>query len=347
MKKLLSVILVLSMLLTLCAAAFAEEEPLAGGWQSSEGTVLSEEASSAFEKAMEGFAGASYEPVALLGTQVVAGINYCYLCKGTLITAEPVEFYALVYVYRDLEGNASVTRIDRLNASPFQNEGLAGGWQDGAEALPEATAALEKAMEGFAGAGYEPVAVIGTQVVAGINYCILCKGTLVTAEPVEFYALVYVYADLQNGAAVTEIKNVVPGMMQEDEDAPTLSEADENSAVLNIVGPYQDRVSQRVAMDIEPGADDTALISIWWGNSAAETYIWLMSGTFDAETGLIPYADGTLEIHSWDENGTETVTTVYENGTGVFTVQPDYTILWQDDMENAGESCVFEFCFGE
>jgi hypothetical protein len=37
----------------------------------------------AFDKAAACLAGASYEPVAVLGKQVVAGMNYCLLCKVT------------------------------------------------------------------------------------------------------------------------------------------------------------------------------------------------------------------------------------------------------------------------
>ncbi|MBO2516524.1 MAG: hypothetical protein CW338_04490 [Clostridiales bacterium] len=341
MKTLVSVILVLTLVFSVCAFASAEGKQPSGGWMPAKDTALTEEAAAALEKALQGFTGATYEPVALIGTQIVAGLNYCLLCKGTLVTAQPVEFYALVYVYADLEGNASITRVDRLTAVPSQNAGLAGGWQDNAEAFSRGAAALEKALTGFAGAGYAPVAVIGTQVVAGTNYCLLCRGTLVTAQPAEFYALVYVYEDLQGNAAITQIRNLEPGMDLNEETA----EADEDNAVLNIAGPYQDRISERAMMDIEPGAGNTACIVISWGNGAYETWIWTMSGVYDAENGLIPYEDGVLEIHSWDENDSETVTTVYGNGTGVFTVNEDWTITWQDDMENAGQDCVFEFCF--
>ena len=57
----------------------------------------------ALEKALEGMVGASYEPVACLGTQVVAGTNYCYLAVSD------TGFPELVYLYADLEGNVSVS----------------------------------------------------------------------------------------------------------------------------------------------------------------------------------------------------------------------------------------------
>ena len=39
--------------------------------------------------ALEGIVGASYKPILLLGTQIVKGVNYIFLCEQTLITKEP------------------------------------------------------------------------------------------------------------------------------------------------------------------------------------------------------------------------------------------------------------------
>lgn len=104
-------------------------------------------------------------------------------------------------------------------ALPVSAEGgLAGGWQDteSAEMTPEATAALNKAMEGFLGSKLEPVALLSTQVVAGMNYCILCRVTPVIPDAKPHYALVYVYADLQGGAEITNMVDVKPGVFDEE-----------------------------------------------------------------------------------------------------------------------------------
>ena len=114
MKKLISVILSVMLVVCMAASCANAEEQLAGGWYKDADTSVTEDARQAFDKAMQGFAGVSYEPVALLGTQVVAGLNYCYLCKGTLVTAQPQEFWAMVFVYLDLEGNATVTGIEEI-----------------------------------------------------------------------------------------------------------------------------------------------------------------------------------------------------------------------------------------
>ena len=110
MKKLFALMLTMLMVLALCAcgqskAPAAEKAPtVVGGWTISEDAAITDEARAAFEKAMEGFTGVGYEPVALIGTQVVSGTNYCILCEARVIVPDAAPYYALVYVYADLKG---------------------------------------------------------------------------------------------------------------------------------------------------------------------------------------------------------------------------------------------------
>ena len=110
MKRLLIVLLLL--VLPVCAMA----EPLAGGWETvpHEAGALPEAAQIAFDKAMEKLVGAKYVPVALLSTQVVAGMNYCILCQVTPVVPNAAASWALVYIYADLGGNAEITNVYEL-----------------------------------------------------------------------------------------------------------------------------------------------------------------------------------------------------------------------------------------
>jgi len=101
--------------LILCATS-ALAQPLAGGWENviHEAAELPEEAQAAFDKALDGLVGANYVPVALLSTQVVAGMNYCILCQITPVTPSGVPTWALVYIYADLQGNAEITNVYEL-----------------------------------------------------------------------------------------------------------------------------------------------------------------------------------------------------------------------------------------
>ena len=88
-------------------------------------------------------------------------------------------------------------------------EPLVGGWEnvphEAAELPAEAQAAFDRAMGGLDGAQYVPVALLSTQVVAGTNYCVLCQITPVTPDVASTWALVYVYADLQGNAEITNV----------------------------------------------------------------------------------------------------------------------------------------------
>lgn len=96
----------------LCALALpALAEPLAGGWQVAESAEVTESALEAFSIAAEALDGVAYEPIALLGTQVVAGMNYCILCRAWPAESDVPDGFVLAYVYAALDGSATFTRF--------------------------------------------------------------------------------------------------------------------------------------------------------------------------------------------------------------------------------------------
>lgn len=82
---------------------------LVGGWSMTKDDRLTQQALNAFDKATGNILGAKYEYISFLGSQLVSGTNYCYLARRTMVTAEPVTDYVLLYVYEDLSGNVSIT----------------------------------------------------------------------------------------------------------------------------------------------------------------------------------------------------------------------------------------------
>lgn len=110
MKKLIALTLALLFL----ASAACAEGPITGGWTPAEDPAVTEELLNLFEQGTSALAGASYVPVAYLGSQVVAGTNHAFLCQA--VTAYPGSLdtppaWAIVYLYRDLSGNVSVLSI--------------------------------------------------------------------------------------------------------------------------------------------------------------------------------------------------------------------------------------------
>ena len=160
------------------ASADTSAEIIAGGWSANSGDLsmsANTDAMAAFEKATEGLTGYVYEPLALLGSQVVAGMNYRILCRGTAVVPDAIPTFEIVTIYADLDGGAEITDSVELPGLPEHGENLAGGWtfntgDTGMEANEEISAALEKALEGLVGAEYEAVAYLASQVAAGENY---------------------------------------------------------------------------------------------------------------------------------------------------------------------------------
>ena len=67
------------------------------------------DAMNAFEAAFpKGFNYTHYEPIALLGTQVVSGTNYLYLCKSTWTDYQENVSFVLLQIYQDLSGKSEV-----------------------------------------------------------------------------------------------------------------------------------------------------------------------------------------------------------------------------------------------
>ncbi len=182
------------------------ETLISGGWSHAESPVVPEEVKSLLEQAAEKMTGADYVPCAYIGSQVVAGTNHALLCKVTPVVPDAKTRYSLVILYEDLEGNAEITDVRDCEAPAPQNKGLLGGWSDSDSPVmtEEAEAALEKAVKELAGAKYRSVALLGTQVVAGTNYSILCEITAAVPEAEPFYSVLIVYEDLEGNAAVTD-----------------------------------------------------------------------------------------------------------------------------------------------
>ncbi len=208
-----------AMLQRFCKLNEKTPDAAAGGWQINEElaeTKLPAGAKEAFEQAMDGMVGADFTPVAYLGSQFVAGVNYAYLCKEVTVTAQPETKLAAVVVYKNPQGEVSVYSVKDVNLAEctaeseteFLPANFAGGWKlntDTAQ-LPEGVqGAFEKAMEGLFGVGYTPLACMGSQVVAGTNYAVLCTAKAVTAEPANALAVVVVNAPVSGGAQILRI----------------------------------------------------------------------------------------------------------------------------------------------
>lgn len=197
-------------------AAAPETEPMGGGWQVSEDaapSLLTPEQAEVYQKAMEDHTHADNEPVSVIGQQVVAGMNYAYLCKASAVKSDVQPMWNILVVYAALDGSATFTSASPLELGAVRTlesaapEEAVGAWE-----APEPTvaAALPAEVQGALDAqtSYElvPQALLGSQVVAGTNYQVLCIGRPTADENARYRVYdATVYVDLEGKAEVTSL----------------------------------------------------------------------------------------------------------------------------------------------
>lgn len=183
----------------------------AGGWSINREVLdisRNPEAEGAFGKATGLLDGVDYEPIALLGTQTVAGTNYCILSKASAVRPDAEVTYVLMYVYEDLDGNSEVTNIYDLGNVSGINGNTDGSFSfnQGDVSLDsneDVKAAFENATAGSQGISYEAVGYLASQSVAGTNYCILSR-IQSSADSAPELCMIFIYEDLEGNAGITE-----------------------------------------------------------------------------------------------------------------------------------------------
>lgn len=135
MKKLVSILLVVMLAAALLAVTvLASQEPsgeassdepaaMTGGWSATDSPEITDEVQALLDKAAGSLLGVKYTPVAYLGTQLVAGTNHCILCQATVVYPNAKPYYALVYIYEDLSGNAEILDIVTLDVGSLVSYG--------------------------------------------------------------------------------------------------------------------------------------------------------------------------------------------------------------------------------
>ena len=121
MKKFVAILLAALMLMSLAIPAFAEtlggNDTAAGGWviNTEDPTVIPDEVKECMDKALEGLVGCTYEPVAYLASQVVAGTNYCVMCRCTVVTPDAPQSFVMMYLYHGVDGTNSILKIQEMS----------------------------------------------------------------------------------------------------------------------------------------------------------------------------------------------------------------------------------------
>jgi hypothetical protein len=177
----------------------------ADGFARPDSPVVTDEIHHLLEKAVSGMTGAEYLPVAYLGSQAADGTNYRILCRVAPVVPDPVENYGIVELHENTDGNVEITNVLDSKRSTDISDSEGGWFQPESPVVPDdVKEALKKATKEKSCTEYDPAALLSEQVVAGMNYCILCERTSEASDTGSIYSLVYLYEDLDGNSEITE-----------------------------------------------------------------------------------------------------------------------------------------------
>ena len=176
--------------------------PTAPVWRAVASAEIPDSLRALWAPALERVAGQKIEPVALLAERSDAA-QRAVLCTAQKLSAKARPTYVLLCLSEDGQGGVSVSGSVDLSSYahlPASDAPIAGGWSY-AETQEEGLAAFEKAAETAEEPCGEAIRVLSEQLVAGKNYCVLCRAPGSELSPV--YRIVTVYRDLSGNAKFT------------------------------------------------------------------------------------------------------------------------------------------------
>ena len=143
---------------------------------------MPEEVATGFGK-LSDLVGATYEPIAYLGSQVVNGVNHAVLAEQTLVLENPVKNVVLVVLNQkpgsmDAEVVSIKTLVEGGNGFGATQVNVEKG--DGIDKTAQRI--FDQRFGGFVGTVVKPFALLATQVVRGTNYVFACESTPVIVD---------------------------------------------------------------------------------------------------------------------------------------------------------------------
>lgn len=151
-----------------------------------------------------------YIPIALLSSQVVAGVNYMFLCKNAF-------GYEIVILYCDLDNNLSIYKIMPFDIENYLNNNepnnyvsLMGGWypyydENNVLEIDDIEIFNPKFIEDNFDVLYKPIALLASQLASGTNYCYLAYEINSLSNISEQLVIISIHKDLNNNHSINSI----------------------------------------------------------------------------------------------------------------------------------------------
>lgn len=145
---------------------------------------LPQKVASAFTSVFEGWVGASYTPVAYLGSKITNGTNHAILAFQTLITGSDVHNIVIVVLNEKPAGGEDAGAFTIADIQTVLSDG---GQLGGISIAPtstipaEAMSAFSKNFVGLLGGKIKPFALLATQMVNGPKYIFAVETSMVVS----------------------------------------------------------------------------------------------------------------------------------------------------------------------
>lgn len=183
-----------------------EEEPAEeAGWTLADSPVITPELEELTDRATAGFLGTDCIPAAYIGTQGES--RYGLLCVMAPTAPNRPSTLSVVCIDVDEADTAAVTELMDADVEVKTTaEEETGGWvvPESPELTEAALWAFDAAVGGVTDVAYTPIALVSTQMVSGMNYCILCQYQVLEENGENGFTLVYVYADYEGESQITD-----------------------------------------------------------------------------------------------------------------------------------------------
>ena len=190
---------------------------LTAKWTMPDSIEVTSELNGLFAEGVEGLTKATFEPAAYLGYIEETDLAHAFLCKTIEDTGKT--FWSVVYIKEDSEGKVNLLDVQSIMLSESSDKGavqfgtvsgneLVGNWSVDEESVSngigdisdDIKAAIDEALKSKVSVTYEPIMIMGSQVVSGTNYAVLCKN--VTSSE---WTIVYVYKNLDGKGTLMNV----------------------------------------------------------------------------------------------------------------------------------------------
>ena len=165
-------------------------------------TSMPQELATAIGEINEGILGATYDPIWIVGQQIVNGINYYVICKEVRATRE-----------KDTRIINMIINVPPISSDGQRKKAKAVKIIEEADLPKDVRLAFDSAMV-LVGVSYKPLAYVGHQLVSkSTNHYFICQAMPIVLDPEPYPVFVCINTSFEGQNKVIAIEPIEPGLV--------------------------------------------------------------------------------------------------------------------------------------